>query len=155
MVGQTSSTHTSVNLSLSQFCILLLSWALLFSASFDTILSYLFWKCSSPAPGGGGRTCRGPRWWARRGWRPERFPFFLLKLPQQILQKRKIFQTFFNFVNSALIDVSIAHNLFHGASGAKAANHHGYWSFLLIHLCRNVSFCYHLCFSWQLRWFGA
>ncbi len=24
------------------------------SASFDTILSYLFWKCSSPAPGGGG-----------------------------------------------------------------------------------------------------
>jgi hypothetical protein len=29
------------------------------SASFDTILSYLFWKCSSPAPGGG-ETCRGP-----------------------------------------------------------------------------------------------
>jgi hypothetical protein len=30
--------------------------------------------------GGRGETCRGPWWWARRGWRPGRFPFFLLKL---------------------------------------------------------------------------
>jgi hypothetical protein len=61
----------------------------------------LFWKCSSPAPGGG-ETCRGPWWWARRGWRPERFPFFLLKLPQQILRSDKFFKLSFSILNSAL-----------------------------------------------------
>ncbi len=61
----------------------------------------------------------------------------------------------FSIVNSAFIDVSIAHNLFHGTSGAKSTDYHGSCSFLLIHLCWNVSFCSYLCFSRQLRWFGA
>jgi hypothetical protein len=66
-----------------------------------------------------------------------------------------IFQTFFNIVNTTLIDVSIANNLIHGISGAKSADCHGSCSFLLIHLYWYVSFCFYLCFSRQLRQFGA
>ncbi len=61
------------------------------------------------------------------------------------------FQTFFSIVNSAIFDVSIAHN----SPGAKSADYHGSCCFLLIHLCRNVSFCFYLCFDRQLRRFGA
>ncbi len=109
----------------------------------------------SCAPGGRGGTCRGPWWWASRGWWPGRFPFLMLKLCQQILQKRYIYQTFSRHRNNAFIDVSIAHNLFHGTSGAKPADHHGSCRSLLIHLCWNMSFCFYLCFSRQLRWFWA
>jgi hypothetical protein len=79
----------------------------------------------------------------------------LLKLYKQILQKQEIFQTFFNIVNTALIDVSIADNLFHGMSGAMSADYHCSCSFLLIHLYWNVPFCFYLCFIRQLRRFGA
>jgi hypothetical protein len=46
----------------------------------------------------------------------------------------KFFKLSFNIVNSDLIDVSIAHNLFHGTPDAKSADYHGSYSFLLIHL---------------------
>jgi hypothetical protein len=40
-------------------------------------------------------------------------------------------------------------------SGMKSAGYHGSCSFLSIHLYWNVSFCFYLCFSRQLRRFGA
>jgi hypothetical protein len=108
------------------------------SASFDTILSNLFWNVHLLHPGGGGGE-EGPA--VVPGDELVQAGFFLLKLYQQILQKQSIFQTFFNIVNTALIDVSIANNLFHGMSGAKSADYHGSCSFLSIHLFWNVSFC--------------
>jgi hypothetical protein len=62
-----------------------------------------------------------------------------------------MFKLSFNIVNSALIDVSIAHYLFHGTSGAKSTYYHGSCSFLLIQLCSNVCYCFYLCFSRQMR----
>ncbi len=38
-------------------------------------------------------------------------------------------------------------------SGAKSADYHGSWSFLLTHLCWKVSFSFYLCFGRRLRWF--
>ncbi len=64
-----------------------------------------------------------------------------------------IFQTFFQHSKQCSFCVSIAHNLFNGMSGAKSPDYHGPWSFLSIHLCWNVTFCFYLCFSRQLRWF--
>jgi len=42
-----------------------------------------------------------------------------------------MFKLYCNIVNSALIDVSIAHYLFHGTSGGKSTYYHGSWSFPL------------------------
>jgi hypothetical protein len=67
----------------------------------------------------------------------------------------EIFKLSFNIVNSALIDVSIAHFLFHGTSGAESTYCHGSCSFLLIQLCSNVYYCFYLCFGRQLRRFEA
>ncbi len=66
----------------------------------------------------------------------------------------KIFSNFLSTSktkNTALIDVSIALNLFHGMSGAKSTDYHGSCSFLLMHLYWNVSFGFYLCFGRQLR----
>ena len=69
--GQTSSFYTSLRFSLSHSCILLLSWAAVLedvlvisrypSASFDTILSNLFWNVHLLHPGGGGEGADLPR----------------------------------------------------------------------------------------------
>ncbi len=63
----------------------------------------------------------------------------------------EMFKLSFNIVNSAFIDVSIAHFLFHGTSGAKSTYCHA----LLIQLCSNVYYCFYLCFGRQLRRFEA
>jgi hypothetical protein len=43
--------------------------------------------------------------------------------------------------------------LFLGTSGAKARHYPCSYSFLLIHLCRNVTVRFYLCFTRQMRWF--
>ncbi len=48
----------------------------------------------------------------------------------------------FTIVISVLIEVSIAHNLFYGTSGAKLEDCPCSCSFLLIHFYRNVSFSF-------------
>ncbi len=58
-------------------------------------------------------------------------------------------------LNSILIEVSIAHCFIHGMSGVKSEYYPCSCSSLLISLCRYVSFCFSLWFSWQLRQFGA
>jgi hypothetical protein len=44
-------------------------------------------------------------------------------------------------------------NLYLGTSGAKPEDCPCSYTFLLIHLCRNVTVCFNLCFSRQLRCF--
>jgi hypothetical protein len=58
--GGDSSTEGETRLQRGRGCVLLddvIAISSYLSASSDTIFSYLFWKCSSPAPGW---TCRGP-----------------------------------------------------------------------------------------------
>jgi hypothetical protein len=43
--------------------------------------------------------------------------------------------------------------LYLGTSGAKPRDYPCSYSFLLIHLCRNVTVRFYLCFTRQLRWF--
>jgi hypothetical protein len=43
-----------------------------------------------------------------------------------------------------LTEVSIAHNHFHGMSGAKSGDCPCSYGFQLVHLCRNVSVCFYL-----------
>jgi hypothetical protein len=44
--------------------------------------------------------------------------------------------------------------LYLGTSGAKPGDCPCSYTFLLIHLCRNVTACFYLCFSKQPRWFS-
>ncbi len=44
-------------------------------------------------------------------------------------------------------------NLYLGSSGAESGDCPCSYTFLLIHLCRNVTVCFYLCFCRQLRWF--
>jgi hypothetical protein len=43
--------------------------------------------------------------------------------------------------------------LYLGTSGAKPRDYPCFYTFLLIHLCRNVTVRFYLCFTRQLRWF--
>jgi len=43
--------------------------------------------------------------------------------------------------------------LYLGTSGAKPRDYPCSYTFLLIHLCRNVTVRFYLCFTRQLRWF--
>ena len=43
--------------------------------------------------------------------------------------------------------------LYLGMSGAKPRDYPCSYTFLLIHLCRNVTVRFYLCFTRQLRWF--
>jgi hypothetical protein len=102
------------------------------SASFDTILSNLFWNVLlHPGGGGGGRD----------------LPWSLVMSLSRMAARTVLFLS----VKTVSADPPEAINF----SNFFQPRKHCSCSFLSIHLYWNVSFCFYLCFSRQLKRFGA